>query len=306
MDKPTISVCMITYNHEAFIAKAIEGVLMQCDVIFELLISEDASPDNSSSIIKRTIKDHPNGFCVKYIRNSKNKGVNRNFVDTLSACTGKYIAICEGDDYWTDPFKLKKQIDFLESNPSYVMSFHNGISVNEHGDQLNGSLLNTSTRRDLSYEDLLSGYYTIPTLSVMFKNGIVDYFPVEFYHVANCDTFLFLLLAQHGLIHFHADIQGAVHIVNDHGIWSKKNNLYKALNSYNTYFRFKKLTKDKRLRLNLLNFGNSIIIYSLRERRWRLFFKYYLKNIFLSLHSTMLLGVFFSKHKSFFFSDSND
>lgn len=300
MNKPLVSVCMITYMHEAFIAQAIEGVLMQeVDFEIELVIAEDASPDNSFLTIRDFINSHPKRHLIRYIRNSNNKGVNQNFIDAILLCKGKYIALCEGDDYWTDPLKLQKQVDFLEENAKYSMSFHNGTSVNENGKLLKESIVNISTRKDLNFEDLLSGYYTIPTLTVVFRNYLLKGFPDEYFKVVNCDTFLFILLSQYGDIHYHNNINGCIHIVNDQGIWSKKKELYKSISSYNTYFQIKNFLKDKRLSLSLLNFGNAVIAFSIKEKKIFLLAKFYLKTFFLSIQNKEYFKIFVKKHFSF-------
>lgn len=120
-----VSVCMITYGHEMFIRQAIEGVLMQqCAFEVEFIISNDCSPDGTDAVIRKTINTHPNGSWVNYIKHDKNLGMMPNFLHTLQKAQGKYIALCEGDDYWTDPLKLQKQVDFLEENKEY--SIHSG------------------------------------------------------------------------------------------------------------------------------------------------------------------------------------
>src|SRR5258706_16274760 len=101
-DSPIVSVCMITYAHEVFIAQAIHGVLQQeTDFQIELIIAEDASPDNTEKIVAGIIKSHPKGNCIKYFRHPRNLGMRLNFIWALQKCSGKYVALCEGDDYWT-------------------------------------------------------------------------------------------------------------------------------------------------------------------------------------------------------------
>jgi len=115
-----VSVHMITYNHEKYISQAIEGVLMQkTDFPIELIISDDCSTDRTRDIVTQYAKI--NLAIVKPLYRKSNLGSMKNFLDTFSYCSGKYIAICEGDDYWSDPYKLQKQVDFLESNPDYGM-----------------------------------------------------------------------------------------------------------------------------------------------------------------------------------------
>ena len=120
-----VSICCITYNHENFIRDAIEGFLMQqTNFDYEIIIANDCSPDNTDSFVKKYINNHPKGKLIKYFRHDKNIGVMPNFIFALKQCTGKYIALCEGDDYWTDPYKLQKQVDFLEANLDYTICFH--------------------------------------------------------------------------------------------------------------------------------------------------------------------------------------
>ncbi|MDO9260985.1 MAG: glycosyltransferase, partial [Flavobacteriaceae bacterium] len=112
-DKPTVSVCMITYNHENYIQQAIEGVLMQtCNFEVELIIANDCATDKTDEVIQEIIKNHPNSSWIKYTNHSQNKGMMPNFIWAMQQCKGKYIALCEGDDYWTDPLKLQKQVEF--------------------------------------------------------------------------------------------------------------------------------------------------------------------------------------------------
>jgi glycosyltransferase involved in cell wall biosynthesis len=118
---PFVSVCMTTYNHEAYIAEAIEGVLMQkTSFPFELLIHDDASTDGTADIIREYEARYPDIIKPIYQKeNQYSKGVcvERKFL--FSRVQGKYVAVCEGDDYWTNPLKLQKQVDFLESHPDY-------------------------------------------------------------------------------------------------------------------------------------------------------------------------------------------
>ena len=117
---PLVSVKMITYNHEPYIAQAIEGVLMQVtNFPIELIIGEDCSTDRTREIVLDYQKKHPD--MIRVITSEKNVGARKNGLRVEKACRGKYIAFCEGDDYWHHPEKLKKQIEFLEENPDYGM-----------------------------------------------------------------------------------------------------------------------------------------------------------------------------------------
>ena len=117
-----VSVVMTTYNHEKLIIQAVKGVLFQkCDFEFELIIANDKSPDNTDSIIKDYLRSTniPSNVNVHYTEHSQNKGMMLNIIWAVKQIRGKYIAVCEGDDYWIDPFKLQKQVDFLEQNHEF-------------------------------------------------------------------------------------------------------------------------------------------------------------------------------------------
>jgi glycosyltransferase involved in cell wall biosynthesis len=126
----SISVIMITYAHDKFIREAIEGVMIQeVDFPLELIVADDCSPDETESVIREIIENHPKSDIVKYTRHAVNKGMISNFTWALEQCKGDYIALCEGDDYWTDPLKLQKQVDFLENNQNYILHYHNCIEI---------------------------------------------------------------------------------------------------------------------------------------------------------------------------------
>lgn len=123
MEDPKVSVWMITYNHEPFVAQAIESVLMQeTDFPVELVIGEDCSTDGTRAICERHARAHPDRIWL--LPSERNLGMMGNMVRTLAACRGKYIALCEGDDYWMDPQKLHKQVAWLEQHPQASFCFH--------------------------------------------------------------------------------------------------------------------------------------------------------------------------------------
>jgi|GEM_PF-3238256 glycosyltransferase involved in cell wall biosynthesis len=125
-----VSVIMITYNHEDFIEEAIRSVLMQvCDFEIELLIANDASYDNTDKVVQKILTEN-SGKRINYIIRDRNIGKTGNFIDALKKSKGKYIALCEGDDYWTDSSKLQKQVDFLEANTNYSMVCHDALVLN--------------------------------------------------------------------------------------------------------------------------------------------------------------------------------
>jgi glycosyltransferase involved in cell wall biosynthesis len=116
MTEPLVSVSMITYNHAPYISMAIEGVLQQkVNFPIELVIGEDCSTDGTQEIVAEYQKKYPD--IIRVITSAKNVGMKKNGLRTFKACQGKYIAFCEGDDYWQNPCKLQKQVDYFEGHP---------------------------------------------------------------------------------------------------------------------------------------------------------------------------------------------
>jgi glycosyltransferase involved in cell wall biosynthesis len=199
MSKPLVSILCPAYNHELYIAEAIESFLMQkTDFDFEIIIHDDASTDKTAEIVKFYENKYPEKF------NNIYQNENQFSKDTMSvsrilfnAAKGKYIALCEGDDYWTDPLKLQKQVDILENN--------NGISIvcgnclkrendifSEYSFPFNN--FNNLTRRNQISKFLASEKW-IPVLNFVFRNNSLifkniiskpDNFPGDFQILFNC------------------------------------------------------------------------------------------------------------------------
>ncbi len=166
--KKVVSIVMITYNHEKFIKKAVESILMQeTDFDFELLLANDASSDGTNKVILEILSSHPKADKITYIHREKNIGMMPNFLETLSKAKGQYIAICEGDDYWTDHKKLQKQVDFLDTHLEYTVCYHNVKELSKEG-SLTDSQLNKIEDGDLDFQQLLQGN-KIHTPSVMYR-----------------------------------------------------------------------------------------------------------------------------------------
>lgn len=125
----TVSVCMLTYNHEKYIRKSIDSVLMQkTDFTIEILVGDDCSTDSTADIIREYAEKYPK-ILVPFLR-EKNIGGPRNIYDLLNRAKGKYIQVLEGDDYWTDENKLKKQVQFLENHSDIMAVAHRVAVVN--------------------------------------------------------------------------------------------------------------------------------------------------------------------------------
>ena len=151
---PTLSVCCITYNHEDYISETLEGFLMQkTNFDFEILIGEDCSTDNTRKIIQSYCEKYPNK--VKLITSENNVGAINNQVRVLSQAKGKYIAMCDGDDFWIDPLKLQKQVDILDKDEEVVICCNYTRVVDSDGKIVYEAPGGTAYQ--YTYQDLLAG-----------------------------------------------------------------------------------------------------------------------------------------------------
>lgn len=167
-NKPVVSICCIAYNQEKYINDTIEGFLLQ-NVSFpmEIIINDDCSTDNTAGIIREYEKKYPEIIKPIYQKENQYSRGGKMFPITFSLAIGKYIACCEGDDYWTDPDKLQRQVDFLEDNQEYVMVTENAIVDNlKNGTKKKFSEL---PERDIHILDLIE-IRQFATASVMFRN----------------------------------------------------------------------------------------------------------------------------------------
>lgn len=195
MKKTCVSVVMITYQHESYIQQAIEGVLMQeANVDIELIIADDNSSDFTEKIVHHLQSSHKNGAWIHYNKHDTNKGMMPNFVWALSQAKGDFISLCEGDDYWTDPHKIQKQVDYLKNNPDCALVFHNAYRLFTDGRL---ELFNEYHRTRYTAQDLWH-QWLIPTASALYRNDLLKY-PEWFIKSTHGDLGLFLLLGEHGL-----------------------------------------------------------------------------------------------------------
>lgn len=225
-----LSVLMVTYNHEKFIAKALDSVLeQQHPYSFEIVIGDDFSTDNTRAILFDYQKRFPQH--IKLIFHSSNIGASSNYYKTLSACRGEYIAMLDGDDYWTDAKKIEKQIQFLDRNPDFVLSCHrfkrHYISVNRIEDDLCPALFESNTDGfEMAPENFFDSWLC-QTLTVVFRRDAIDLSEFKNYYYFD-DMQLFFCVLQRGKGYAH-NFYGGVYNIHKGGVWSKLNDRDKWL-----------------------------------------------------------------------------
>ena len=181
MRNPLVSIACITYNHAPYIRQCLDGFIMQqTDFDFEIVIHDDASTDGTRDVILEYCSKYPKLFrpiLQEQNRYKEGKGIFARFV--FPKCRGKYIAMCEGDDYWTDPLKLQKQVSLLEENINYSCSFHVCNIVNSLGDTMLEDYPQCYKFEDslITLENFIGGSAIPQTLSVVFRPEVISTLP---------------------------------------------------------------------------------------------------------------------------------
>lgn len=276
-----VSVGVITYNHEKFIAQAMESVLMQVtDFDYEIVVGEDFSSDKTRMILDEYYQRYPEK--IKLIYRDENVGLKRNFVDLLKNCKGKYIAVLSGDDYWTDGQKLQRQYEFLEKHPMYALIGNNAYRLINGDKEKTGQLVNTSPE---SF-DFDTGFLILQNpcvASQVFFRNIVSEFPSIYYESTGEDRQLYILLSLIGMCRFDIHPTGIYRI--------HEASLTKLRNTY-----------DLRVKANLERIHNAEIWNKYLENRFeaevRLVRSSTSKNlvIFALKNRKILDAIYFAKH----------
>ena len=196
MQKQTISVIVITYNQEYLIKEALDSILSQrVDANLEILVADDCSTDRTASVVKALQEEHPGKITL--LESQTNLGHTRNYARAWAQAKGDYIAHCDGDDYWTDPLKLAKQLEFLETHPGFS-ACANKINVICEGVVLEESVPHTD-KQVITTEDLLEACYPHNS-SLFFRNRLFQTFPDFFFGLTGHDWCISILNSLHGPI----------------------------------------------------------------------------------------------------------
>ncbi|MEA3259792.1 MAG: glycosyltransferase [Pseudomonadota bacterium] len=230
LDSPLVSVVCHTYNHERFVKDALNGFLMQeTSFPFEIIVHDDASQDETQKIIKEYQARYPK--IIKPILQTKNifsKG-ERPTMYSFPAARGKYIAFCEGDDFWIDTQKIQVQALFLEGNPDCAVCYTDSIPFRD--DEVIGTDFG-GARKDLSSSELEKGP-AIFTLTACFRNVLDN--PPELALVRYGDKFIWSRLGKHGNGKFLGDIQPSLYRVHSNGVHSSSSETEKNMMYFQSY-----------------------------------------------------------------------
>jgi len=285
ISKPVVSICCITYNHEKFIEDAMEGFLIQeTDFPFEILINDDASTDQTAAIICEYEQKYPN--LVKSIYQKENqfsKGQKPLIDFVLPRAAGKYVALCEGDDYWTDPCKLQRQVDFLEDHPNYSACFH-PVKWLENGILRNAPYKPTIIKDFYTENDVLENILQITVCSTVFLRSSLKDLPEWFSIVPYGDNVIHLLNARNGRIGYINEVM-ATYRRHEKGLYGGESEFNRAVKTIQAFsiigknFQYqdniflKKRLLDLYLKLGKISFSTAkhiqqeLTIWSKKEER---------------------------------------
>lgn len=271
---PLVSICCTTYNHERYISEALESFLSQTtEFTYEICIHDDASTDSTPQILIEYQNKYPQKInLVLQSENQTQKGIKKiSYVFNHTRAKGKYIAICEGDDYWTDCDKLQKQIDFMEKNKDFSMTFHSAKIVNTSG-KTTGKLQPFLCDREVGTDEIIYGGGGIcPTASIIYRKECFNNPPQFYFNSPVGDYPMQIILASKGKVfYFNKEMSAYRKVLSGGASWSFTNNskekkvlVYKGLelmlkefNNYTNYQYMNAVLKAIRLNdieLSILN-----------------------------------------------------
>ncbi|QEE16064.1 glycosyltransferase [Promethearchaeum syntrophicum] len=299
-EKPLISICCITFNQERYIKKTIEGFLKQkITYPIEIIIHDDASTDNTVNIIKEFHKNYPT--IIKPIFQTVNQYQlgKRGSYFAFKEANGKYIAFCEGDDYWIDQYKLQKQVDFLEANPDCTISGHR-IILYYDAEQKFGDPFPSKYIPEISNINLFLSHNFIPSLSIVFRREIIENLPDIYFKVPFGDYILKVLCAEKGKIGFINQIMG-VYRIHNKGVsqGNKMQFLKMRINNIEQISNYLNYRKDLKLLLLKNRIEKAFLLYEWgAKNRFKIYFQYILSNS-ASFMEIIYIGILIIKWKLF-------
>ena len=278
---PLVSIFICTYNQESYIRETLDSFLMQdCDFNYEIVIAEDQSSDNTLKICQEYARN--NKGLINIIYRKKNLGLIENFFQGITQCKGKYIAMCGGDDYWIDKTKLQKQVDFLELNDDYVITYTDSTMINNSGEVISNSEVGIENLRDFSRLELQKGAF-ISARTMVFRN-ILDFSKINYSGISQEDTFLISLLGEYGKGKFLDNIKSSIYRILDHGIWSSQSDIEKLFSSKYTYKKLSYLYQGNK---EISQYFHELVRYNISKAMYKSIneknTKYVVKSFFIGI-----------------------
>jgi glycosyltransferase involved in cell wall biosynthesis len=216
--EPRVSVLVTAFEHERFIARALDGVLDQRGVSFELLIGDDASTDGTRAVIERYARAHPELIRTLFPERNLGQGGSALFGALLGQARGELVAGLDGDDYWTSPDKLSRQVEHMDANPGCAMCFHEVIRHHEDGSQPDTPLTGTLPASSMGVPELLAGFQ-IGACATLFRRAAIHPLPDWYFDLPWGDAPLYILAASHGTIDYLPESMG-VYRIHSAGMYS--------------------------------------------------------------------------------------
>jgi glycosyltransferase involved in cell wall biosynthesis len=301
LQTPLVSIFICTYNQEKYIEETLDSFIMQdCNFNYEIVIAEDNSSDQTLEICREYKRKYRGK--INILSRQKNLGLIENFFRGITKCKGKYIAMCGGDDYWTDKTKLQKQVDFLESNDDYVITYTDSVMKTNSGDIISNSEVGAENLRDFSKLELQKGAFISPR-TMLFRN-ILNFNKINYSGIFQEDAFLISLLGEYGKGKFLKDIEPSIYRILKNGIWSSQTEIERLFSSKSTFKRLIFVHKDKpevnRYYKDLIHHNMSRALYlSISNKKTKYVIKSYLISLTLK-QNWLTLNLFLNINKDFF------
>lgn len=240
--KPVVSIVCATYNHERYIAKAIDSFLEQeTEFPFDVLVGEDCSTDGTRSIVNEYATKYPK--IVKPLFWNTNVGAAKNWTTLLKTTTGDFIANCEGDDYWSNPNKLQMQVDILKKNNNFSLCFHNAKVINIA--ESSTKLFRKSPKRIYSTRDVILSKWFCPTSSILFRRNVLKNFPEINKKIINGDLLLLFVSSLQGKLYYIDKVMSVYRFGVPNGLSDKYKVLAKYKNILNYLSYINRITDNK-------------------------------------------------------------
>lgn len=226
LKNPKISILLVTYNHESYINKALDSLLNQTfDGSIEVIVADDASVDNTLTIIKE-YEGRDSRFSFSYLDNKKNVGITKNYQRGFAACRGEYVAVLEGDDYWISPFKLQRQIDFLNTHWECDLCAVNYFVFEENRSHFYPRTTIGNGHRLVSARDLIADNLVGNFSTCMYRKSALNALPEQLFDITSYDWIVNICVARSSFIGFLEEPM-SVYRLHLNGVWTQTSHIDK-------------------------------------------------------------------------------